>query len=250
MNMKTAAFNLKGNLFTSILIEVLDAKLETFLQLLDAKIASAPAFFLNSPVILDFSKAQLDQDELMIFKQQVVSCGLVPIGIRGITDTFQLAQLGLPLMPESMIKSTSLESTVSSRGDRESIEDKPKSEQSQPVSQKTETRFFNKTQYVETPVRSGQQIFAQEANLVVLANINEGAEIIADGDIHIYGALRGRALAGVRGNTSARIFCSSLEAELVSVAGVFKLADDIKKSFYKKSSQIYLSEQDLIVKAL
>ena len=75
---------------------------------------------------------------------------------------------------------------------------------------------------VDTPVRAGQRIYARGADLVIMAAVNNGAEIIADGSIHVYAPLRGRALAGASGNTGARIFAASLEAELVSIAGVYR----------------------------
>ncbi|MBB5390254.1 MULTISPECIES: septum site-determining protein MinC [unclassified Herbaspirillum] len=79
-----------------------------------------------------------------------------------------------------------------------------------------------RTMIVDTPVRAGQRIYARGADLVVMAAVNNGAEIIADGSIHVYAPLRGRALAGASGNTEARIFAASLEAELVSIAGVYR----------------------------
>jgi len=78
------------------------------------------------------------------------------------------------------------------------------------------------TMIIDTPVRAGQRIYARGADLVIMAAVNNGAEIIADGSIHVYAPLRGRALAGASGNTSARIFAASLEAELVSIAGVYR----------------------------
>ena len=84
----------------------------------------------------------------------------------------------------------------------------------------------------------------------VMAQVSEGAEVLADGHIHIYGALRGRALAGVRGDDSARIFCQNLEAELVSVAGNFLLRDSLAEDVLKKPVQIYMSGENLLVEKL
>jgi septum site-determining protein MinC len=75
---------------------------------------------------------------------------------------------------------------------------------------------------IDTPIRAGQRIYARDADLVITATVNNGAEIIADGSIHVYAPLRGRALAGASGDTSARIFAASMEAELVSIAGVYR----------------------------
>jgi septum site-determining protein MinC len=114
-----------------------------------------------------------------------------------------------------------------------------------------EERLVQRTSRVVTrPVRSGQQIYAEGADLIVLAQVSEGAEVLADGNIHIYGSLRGRALAGVKGDESARIFCQSLDAELVSVAGNFVLQDMLPKELIKKPVQISLKGEKVVVEAL
>ena len=84
------------------------------------------------------------------------------------------------------------------------------------------------TRLISTPVRSGQQIYAEGADLVITAAVSAGAEVIADGCVHVYGVLRGRAIAGARGNTEARVFCMKQEAELIAVAGVYAVADQIQ----------------------
>ncbi|MCP5174110.1 MAG: septum site-determining protein MinC [Moraxellaceae bacterium] len=95
---------------------------------------------------------------------------------------------------------------------------------------------------ITDPVRSGQQVYAEHSDLVVLAPVSSGAELIADGCIHIYGALRGRAIAGATGNPNARIFCKRLEADLVAIAGVYMVADQIPKQLLGKSVQVKLGE--------
>lgn len=105
---------------------------------------------------------------------------------------------------------------------------------------------------VTRPVRSGQQVYAKDTDLVVLGQIGPGAELIADNNIHVYGPLRGRALCGVGGNTNARIFCQSLEAELVSVAGTYKVLEEIPDTLRGRPAQIWYSvDQDrLMIEAL
>jgi septum site-determining protein MinC len=98
------------------------------------------------------------------------------------------------------------------------------------------------TMIIDTPVRSGQRIYARGCDLIVTAAVNDGAEIIADGSIHVYAPLRGRALAGASGNAAARIFTLSMEAELVSIAGMYRTFDDaLPKNVAKKAVQIRLS---------
>ncbi|KFN49723.1 septum site-determining protein MinC [Arenimonas composti] len=100
------------------------------------------------------------------------------------------------------------------------------------------------------PVRSGQQVYAQDRDLTILATVGAGAEVIADGSIHVYGALRGRALAGASGLTSARIFCREFHAELVAVAGHYKVLEEIPPELVGKPVQIRLENDKLLIEQL
>lgn len=100
------------------------------------------------------------------------------------------------------------------------------------------------------PVRSGQQVYAQERDLTVCATVGAGAEVIADGSIHVYGALRGRALAGAAGMATARIFCREFHAELVAVAGHYKVLEEIPKALLGKPVQIWLEHDKLRIEQL
>ncbi|MCD9005426.1 septum site-determining protein MinC [Luteimonas sp. XNQY3] len=99
-------------------------------------------------------------------------------------------------------------------------------------------------------VRSGQQLYAQNRDLTVLSSVGAGAEVISDGSIHIYGPLRGRALAGAQGSATARIFCRSFHAELVAVAGHYKVLDDIPRELHGKAVQVWLEHDELKIAAL
>ena len=102
-----------------------------------------------------------------------------------------------------------------------------------------------KTVVVTSPVRTGQQVYAEQADLIVLGMVSEGAEIIADGNIHVYAPMRGRALAGESGDTSARIFLQSMQAELVSIAGIYRVFEqDLPPSLHKKAVQIELQDDE------
>jgi septum site-determining protein MinC len=100
------------------------------------------------------------------------------------------------------------------------------------------------------PVRSGQQVYAEHRDLTVMATVGAGAEVIADGSIHIYGALRGRALAGARDNPRARIFCREFHAELVAVAGHYQVLEDIPKHLRGKAVQVWLDQDQLRIEEL
>jgi len=105
-------------------------------------------------------------------------------------------------------------------------------------------------QLMTRPVRSGQQVYARETDLIVMGQVGPGAEVIADNHIHVYGPLRGRALCGVSGNTEARIFCQSLEAELVSVAGNYRVLESIPEDLRGKPAQIWLDQERLNIEPL
>ena len=102
----------------------------------------------------------------------------------------------------------------------------------------------------KTAVRSGQQLYAEGCDLTVLTTVGAGAEVIADGSIHVYGSLRGRALAGAQGNADARIFCREFHAELVAIAGHYKVLDDIPEKLRGKAVQVWLENDQLKLAAL
>lgn len=105
----------------------------------------------------------------------------------------------------------------------------------------------NATRVVAQPVRSGQQIYAAGGDLIALRMVSAGAEILADGNIHVLGPLRGRALAGAQGDDTAHIICQSLEAELVSIAGRYRLFDEIDKSVLGQAVHIHLDGDRLVI---
>jgi len=106
------------------------------------------------------------------------------------------------------------------------------------------------TRIISEPVRSGQQIYATDGDLIVLSMVGAGAEVIADGCVHVYGHLRGRAIAGARGDTTARVFCSKLEADLVAVAGVYAVAEQMQGELRGKAAQVLLVDGKLRIERL
>lgn len=109
---------------------------------------------------------------------------------------------------------------------------------------------ITKTRLIDQPVRSGQRIYAPHCDLIVTNHVSAGAELIADGNIHVYGMMRGRALAGAGGDRDAQIFCTHLAAELVSIAGEYWLSDNIPAEFYGKAARLRLGESALTVQPL
>jgi len=108
-----------------------------------------------------------------------------------------------------------------------------------------------KTLIIDKPLRSGQRVYAKGGDLIVLALVNHGAEVIADGHIHVYAPLRGKAIAGARGDTEARIFAASMEAELISIAGIYRTTENpLPDTVFAKPSQIRLEGEKLVMEAL
>jgi len=106
------------------------------------------------------------------------------------------------------------------------------------------------SQIIEKPVRSGQQVFAENGDAILLTHTSAGSEVMASGSIHVYGALRGRVLAGVHGDVTARIFCRSLDAELIAIAGRYQLLDEGDTDLRGKPAMIRLDGEKLIIEAL
>lgn len=131
--------------------------------------------------------------------------------------------------------------------------DTPQPPQLQPASIKavSTTVISNPTVLISTPVRTGQQVYAENGDLIVTGIVSQGAELIADGNIHIYAPMRGRALAGAKGDTNARIFIHSMQAELVSVAGIYRnFEQDLPEHLHKRAVQVSLQDNRLVISAI
>lgn len=238
-------FQLKGSMVTVMVMEILQSDLRDFATELHEKVNSAPEFFQDTPLVFNLEK--LTEQAEIDFVSLIDSCrgnGLFPFAVKGGSEKQLIAARSAGLVPISGGKA------------REESIDRPAPEP-EPVEENLAVEMPSQlspakqpTKMVTQPVRSGQQVYAKGGDLIVLSSVSEGAEILADGNIHVYGALRGRALAGVQGDESARIFCSHLDASLVSIAGVYLLNDNIEKSLLGKNVQISLNEEQLEIKAL
>ena len=213
---------------------------------LTIKIKQAPDFFKNSPVIVDLSKIALKKLEidLAVVLDVVRKAKLQPIGIRGGSEVIQqqAQALKIALLADERKFATS-KRTVSTVEKINLPEPELKQEQEE------SPQIAPKTEIISHPVRSGQRIYAK-GDLIILAAVSAGAEVMAEGNIHIYGVLRGRALAGVQGNEACRIFCSDLQAELISIAGTFQISENISDEQSGKPVQILLDQQKLIINEL
>lgn len=222
-----SCFQLKTSFLPCTTLQLIRYDLDALERQLKTSIAKAPMFFAGSSVVIDLEKVQsfgvLDFSKI---KKILIANGMVPIGVRaGSPEQIRAAfDAGLPLINLS-------KSTLS--------EEKKKSQSEEPQQSSLTTKF------ISTPIRSGMQVYAKEGDLIVAAQVSPGAELMADGYIHIYGALHGRAMAGVKGNTEARIFCQTLEAELVSIAGYYLTKDEMQDIPKQGFIQIYLENEKI-----
>ncbi|TDQ36895.1 septum site-determining protein MinC [Thiopseudomonas denitrificans] len=228
------AFQLKGSMLTLTTLELLSNDLAALDSQLAEKAAQAPDFFRDAPLILALDKRQ--PGDLPDLAELLTLCrnhGLRPLAIRSEQEEelAAAAAIDLPVLPLSLARDRNLPA------------------QPQPAAPKEPELL--PARIINSPVRSGQQIYAKNADLIVTASVSAGAELLADGHIHVYGAMRGRALAGINGNTQARIFCQQLGAELVSIAGQYKIAEDLRRiPAWGNAAQIYLDGEQMHIIAL
>lgn len=232
--LKTQTFKLKGRFYTLTVLQLLGTDRPAFEQQLAETVAVAPRFFNSAPVVLDCSAIADEQFDLKMFCQCVRKFGMIPVAIQGgdaFLDTLAQSQ-GLAILNASSNHDKPL--IAMDAGDALA-----------PSKQVNETI---KTKILTAPVRSGQQVVSKGGDLVITAAVSHGAELLADGNIHVYGALRGRALAGIAGDKQARIFCQSLDAELVSIAGYYCLSDVITPQ--SVPCQIFLQDERIQIEPL
>lgn len=226
INMKTGlsmdSFQLKADFLPITILRLLRHEPELLQSQLDMLTQKAPNYFSNSPVILDFNalKETVDQMDVTQICETLRRYQLQPIAARGLKNNSLL-----PLLPDSAQKST--------------------------PEIKNKTVEIAKTKVITKPVRAGTQVYAKDSDLIILASVNAGAEVIADGNIHIYAPLRGRALAGASGDINARIFCKQLEAELVAIAGHYLVSEKLKMhNTAENMVQIYLLNEELQIEII
>ncbi len=249
------ALALKGGLFTLTAIQIYRFDLLEIANELDNKIKQAPNFFQNTPIVIDLQSLEIDSSAqvtelITLFKKKK----LIPVGIRGANNRHKdlVIEAGLAILPEAKPAPQIAKAAKQSVPEEISEATMPHAsiktnaiEVTEEASNQTGSRL------ITAPVRSGQQIYAPGGDLVILAPVSHGAELLAEGHIHVHGPLRGRALAGVNGDKTAIIYCKSLEAELVSIAGQYKIIEDLKESdLWKRSVCIKLVNDRLQVEAL
>lgn len=242
------ALALKGGLFTLTAIQIYRFDLLEIANELDSKIKQAPNFFQNTPIVIDVQALEIDSSAkltelITLFKKKK----LIPVGIRGASNSCKdlAIEAGLAILPEAKPSPKVVKQSLAEEIPHASIKPDAAAEALESSNQTTGSRL------ITAPVRSGQQIYAPGGDLVILSPVSHGAELLAEGHIHVHGPLRGRALAGINGDKTAIIYCKSLEAELVSIAGQYKIIEDLKESdLWKRSVCIKLVNDRLQVEAL
>ena len=207
----------------------------------------SPDFFDHDALVLDFSHLDADTSvfDLVPLLKVLRSCSLVPVAVRGASVDAMAAALAVGLVeaPPEVYKHREAEPHSNVQEIVREVVHEVVREIPGPG-----------TMVVDKPLRSGQKIYARGCDLVILAMVNQGAEVVADGNIHVYAPLRGKAMAGARGNTNARIFSLCLEPELISIAGVYRTSENaLPLSVHGKAAQVRLSNDGLdklIIEAL
>jgi len=187
-----------------------------WLEEIDATLARSPGFFVGKPVVLDLSAVDLSQSAIAHLVTSLEGRNIRVLGIEGVEEA-QLTTSMPPLLT----------------GGRHCVLQQTKPE-------KPEAKPKPTSLLLESPVRSGQSIIFTDGDVTVLGSVGSGAEIVAGGSIHIYGTLRGRAMAGVNGNSAARIYCQRIEAELLAIDGYYQTADQIDDTLRNRPAQAWL----------
>jgi len=234
---------LKSSSFTLPILKLLGNDLAVIGKQLSRTVEQAPDFFRNTPIVMDISRLTAGSQQVD-FAGVVSVCrdlGMVPIGVRGGSPAHNRSAeaLGMAILADRS-------------SDRKPAQHhaRPPSTEPAPSSEQVPASCDNAAMLVTQPVRSGQRIHAEGGDLIVTAHVSAGAEIIADGHIHVYGTLRGRALAGAKGDIKSRIFCNNLQAELVAIAGQYQISENMNDSVRGMPVQVYLENLTLVIHPL
>lgn len=221
----SAPFQIRGTSFTLLALKVVDPRDQTFFVKLQETLSLAPGFYSRAPIILDLSLLTAAAPvDMAGFCASLRDLGLVPVGIQGATAAWEeeATRAGLAVFPAG------------------------RAAEAQTVRGRAKPLPSPKARLVTDPVRSGQQVYAADGDLIVTAAVSRGAELLAEGNIHVYGPLRGRAVAGLGGDRSVRIFCRHLDADLVSIGGFYMVSEQMDPTLIGKPVQIRLVDDRLV----
>ncbi|ALD15274.1 septum formation inhibitor [Buchnera aphidicola (Aphis glycines)] len=245
--MQKTSIEIKGSNFTLLVLYLKSDNIDLIDKSLYKKIQEYPQFLKNAPIILNVSYLSFNQKNWRKIQKVIISHSFFIVGVTGCKDNYLkkiIIDSGLPVLLEGK-KSTNIENNINQK-----ISFFYKTHNIENETNKAIKKKIKKTHIINTPVRSGQKIYAKYSDLIVTNNVSAGAELVADGNIHIYGSVRGRVLAGANGDITSNIFCTALFAELLSISGEYWLSDQIPLKFIGKSAQIYLRNKILTINSL
>ncbi len=270
MTREEPAFKIKTGNLSVLQLHILTTDLAQIKQQLALRLSQTPDFFASTPIVLELSGIAesdlgLDFTDLVSFMLNHGMCAAGVVG--GAAEQREDAiQAGLGLFPDVVARNplrsaaddalevTGIYAAVAPvqpvQPDLPGLEAASANAAKEPLAPQAPL-LARPTMVIDKPVRTGQRIYAEGANLVVLAIVNAGAELIADGDIHVYAPMRGKAIAGAQGNEAACIFVHGMEAELLSIAGCFKVFEDgIPESVRAKPAKVHLDGSRLVIQPL
>jgi septum site-determining protein MinC len=265
-SVRDEAFEIRGTSFPLTVIRLRSPDPVRLRAELEEKVGRAGDYFRNCPAVLDLQpvEATLAPAALPSLFALLRELAFVPLGVCNGTPDQRAASLEAGLALLQSPSRTKPGATTREAAEPRDVSPPPRAAEvprevtpalapAVPASEPSQAdpRPPKKAaKVVSQPVRSGQRIYARGSDLVVVGAVNAGAEVIADGNVHVYGALRGRALAGAGGDGEARIFCQSLEAELVSIAGTYRVIEDVPAPVRGKPAQVYISNDHLVIAPL
>lgn len=245
------SFRLKGSMVTLTILELNSFDPDNFCSELNERVSQAPMFFRDMPLLISLEKFSGNDIDFIQLKQICIENGLVPLAVRGGSETLQAKALDADLPKIPLIETGTRDEELQPKSEVASEQSKVTADNTSKTQADVEPKDVKRqSKLIDQPVRSGQRVYAPGADLIIMAAVSAGAEILADGHIHVYGPLRGRALAGVNGDMNARIFCHSLEAELISIAGFYKTSEDFRETFWKQGISAQLQNERLHINAL
>lgn len=237
------SFRFRGRNFLALVLKP-ETPRAAWLADLDQWLARSPGFFTGKPLILDLAGLGFARSDIVALMAELESRAIRIIGIEGADPS--ILDKSLPPLLTGGRTAGSVEA-IEAISPRPATPDADyKAAASAPAVAPAPVASL----MIETPVRSGQTIMNPDGDVIILGSVASGAEVIASGSIHVYGALRGRALAGAYGNESARVFCRRFEAELIAVGGYYKVLEDIEPCLRQKPVQAWLSGNDLKIATL
>jgi septum site-determining protein MinC len=231
--MSEQIFELKGNLFTLSVLHLFKNDINALVSQLDKKIAQIPKFFVGAPIVVNLQNLSDEKIDFITLRQSLSDLQLNLVGVCNGSEVQNSAAKEQKLS----ILNYSKDPTPKS---------KPHSATNTSI---VEKEIFVPAQIINGNVRGGQQVYAKNRDLVIMGSVSPGAEVISDGNIHIYGNLRGRAIAGANGQESL-IFCQKLSAELVSINGNYWLSDSLQGDAWGNAACISLNNESLKISAL